>query len=309
MSQVTCPGRNRLRREGAVQSLNAPPRREGGARRGGREMLRGDLDTQAADGWRRLRSLERILGGQPGGVRWVAERTGPWGWRDLGQEVPGEGAPPGGLSDQARGWGRPERSGPGRGACRVAGAGVRGDLRCPDQCKAGSRPRRPTHRAPPCPPGTGRLSRADPSDARPTHRHSGDLTGESLCRWPQGNEGGRGQHPACPGPADVHEAGMPAGWASRSCPPSWCAAAGHRGVPPRLEGPGHQHCLPGAGLPATCPPGPGRGSQSSFPGPERICPCSEAEGTEGVSPVVGGHNLPYAAPGGRKTGEGSKATC
>lgn len=59
-------------------------------------------------------------------------------------------------------------SGPGRGACRVAGAGVRGDLRCLDWRKAGSHPHSPPPQAPPTglllapPPGTGRLPGATP---------------------------------------------------------------------------------------------------------------------------------------------------
>lgn len=74
-------------------------------------MPRGRPDTQATDGRGRLCSLEGILRAQPGGLRCAAERMGPWGWKDLEEEVPGEGAPPGGLSDPAWGWGRPELPG------------------------------------------------------------------------------------------------------------------------------------------------------------------------------------------------------
>lgn len=82
-------------------------------------------------------------------------------------------------------------SGPGRGACRVAGAGVRGDLRCPDWRKAGSHPHSPPPQAPPQgsslpPPRNWASPWSDPGDARPTRRRSGDRTGGSPCRWLRG---------------------------------------------------------------------------------------------------------------------------
>lgn len=82
-------------------------------------------------------------------------------------------------------------SGPGRGACRVAGAGVRGDLRCPDWRKAGSHPHSPPPQAPPQgsslpPPWNWASPWSDPGDARPTRRRSGDRTGGSPCRWLRG---------------------------------------------------------------------------------------------------------------------------
>lgn len=190
MSQVTCPGRNQPRREGAVQSVNAPHRRGGGARGGWGEMPRGRPDTQATDGRGRLCSLEGILRAQPGGLRCAAERMGPWGWKDLEEEVPGEGAPPGGLSDPAWEWGRGVGIWSWSRSLQGRWGRSEGRPQVPGLAQSGVPPSQPTPAGPP----TGLLLAprnwaspwSDPGDARPTRRRSGDRTGGSPCRWLRG---------------------------------------------------------------------------------------------------------------------------